>query len=318
MLFKIAVALAIASSPALAAIAAAPVCNADNCLRAIRATTSLGSADCQSYFLTTVTPTRSTVTETAIVTSSTTTTWLYTTTTTVANTVVSTSLIPVAKRLFQPQDLPLPDGLASRRQVVTDGPQTSTPTGIPAYASACSGAMRYSSACSCVGATRSTITASTPLTAITVTNLIQVTRKTQTNVDSTTISKTATETITTPATTTIYASPTCTRIVEPFFTYNLVYTGRKTMNPNNPGMKAGTSALTFRYAGFLSTCTAANLSAATANTSFTQFGGGYFTFNLQFHEAAQEWVCVAYYDTTPTSYYNVDDPDMTRSYGYST
>ncbi|KAG4438233.1 hypothetical protein IFR05_006261 [Cadophora sp. M221] len=93
----------------------------------------------------------------------------------------------------------------------------------------------------------------------------------------------------------------------------LNYVGGKTLNSNNPGLRDGTSALTLQYAGTLSTCDTAGQCAAIADSSFTQFGGGFFTFNLQFHEAAQQWVCVAYYDTTSTSYYNVDDPDV-RSY----
>lgn len=47
--------------------------------------------------------------------------------------------------------------------------QTESPCEIPAYASACSGAVRYSSACSCVGATRSTVFAAAPTTTVTVT-----------------------------------------------------------------------------------------------------------------------------------------------------
>jgi hypothetical protein len=43
---------------------------------------------------------------------------------------------------------------AEKRQKGTD-----VPTKIPAYASACSGAVRYSSACSCVGAKPITVTA---------------------------------------------------------------------------------------------------------------------------------------------------------------
>ena len=44
----------------------------------------------------------------------------------------------------------------------------SAPTNIPTYASACSGSVRYSSACSCIGATHSTVTAPAPSTTTTV------------------------------------------------------------------------------------------------------------------------------------------------------
>ena len=46
---------------------------------------------------------------------------------------------------------------------------TVAPSSIPTYASACSGSVRYSSACSCIGVTKSTTTAPTPITTTTVT-----------------------------------------------------------------------------------------------------------------------------------------------------
>lgn len=45
---------------------------------------------------------------------------------------------------------------------------TEVPSVIPTYASACSGAVRYSSACSCIGVTAETITADSPVTTVTV------------------------------------------------------------------------------------------------------------------------------------------------------
>jgi hypothetical protein len=44
-----------------------------------------------------------------------------------------------------------------------DQPTTVIPTAIPTYASACSGSVRYSSACSCIGITGTTSTAPTPI-----------------------------------------------------------------------------------------------------------------------------------------------------------
>jgi len=64
-------------------------------------------------------------------------------------------------------------------------------------------------------------------------------------------------------------------------------------------------------------CQAASACAADANSRFSPVGGGYFTFNLQYHADTGNWVCVEYYDVTPTSYYNVDTPAVTQSYGYS-
>jgi hypothetical protein len=44
---------------------------------------------------------------------------------------------------------------------------TVVPSSIPAYASPCSGSVRYSSACSCIGVTHTTTTAPTPTTVVT-------------------------------------------------------------------------------------------------------------------------------------------------------
>jgi hypothetical protein len=44
---------------------------------------------------------------------------------------------------------------------------TVVPTSIPAYASPCSGSVRYSSACSCIGVTATVTTAATPTTVVT-------------------------------------------------------------------------------------------------------------------------------------------------------
>ncbi|MCJ1289975.1 hypothetical protein MMC34_001510 [Xylographa carneopallida] len=59
---------------------------------------------------------------------------------------------------------------------------TVQPSSIPSYASACSGSVRYSSACSCVGATAATSTAPTPVTTTTVTvTTVQTSVVTQTS-----------------------------------------------------------------------------------------------------------------------------------------
>jgi hypothetical protein len=57
------------------------------------------------------------------------------------------------------------DGELAKRQA------TNAPSRIPAYASPCSGTLRYSSACSCVGATQTTVTAVAPSTTIYVTHV---------------------------------------------------------------------------------------------------------------------------------------------------
>jgi hypothetical protein len=53
---------------------------------------------------------------------------------------------------------------------------TVVPTSIPAYASACSGRVLYSSACSCIGVTAMTTTALAPSTTVTVTTTTSTTQ----------------------------------------------------------------------------------------------------------------------------------------------
>ncbi|KAL1850140.1 hypothetical protein VTK73DRAFT_9749 [Phialemonium thermophilum] len=127
-----------------------PSCHADNCLRAVSATrlgaSGLAShlADCSSFLEVTVTPSTSTVlvTETVSVT-----------VTTEILLGVTTSSTPLAKRLMT---------------ITAPDQSTPTPKTVPTYASACSGSVRYASACSCFGATAPTLTAPTPVTTSTV------------------------------------------------------------------------------------------------------------------------------------------------------
>ncbi|KAK6513891.1 hypothetical protein TWF506_008322 [Arthrobotrys conoides] len=150
-------------------------CIEDNCLRAIRATnfpTRSGTADCISYFATIVTPavstswydSESTVYDYTEVITETITTTLTTATTTI-----------------------LPNG-GSQTLKKRDEPITNTATSIPAYASPCSGSIRYSSACSCIGATHTVITAASPIRVLE--NTIYITVPTLTT--TTTITKTST------------------------------------------------------------------------------------------------------------------------------
>ncbi|KAL2064101.1 hypothetical protein VTL71DRAFT_4595 [Oculimacula yallundae] len=161
-----------AVATAVSAAANSKACAADNCLRAVRATAlpmrpGSASADCSSYFRATVTPAASTVTmtinfsETLIVTQKTT----------------FTSVVTV-----QPEaGLPLKE----KRQ------RTVIPSEIPTYASACSGSVRYSSACSCIGVTQATITASRPTTTITISETSTSTATTKISTGTTTTSTAA-------------------------------------------------------------------------------------------------------------------------------
>ncbi|EPS39087.1 hypothetical protein H072_7116 [Dactylellina haptotyla CBS 200.50] len=122
-------------------LAAAAGCNKDNCLRAVIAsafTTRDGVADCHAYLVTTVTPAVSVVTSTV----------------TSGVSSVTESYNNLRRRRLR------------ERAAVLAG--RAAPT-IPAYASACSGAVRYSSACSCVGVTSTVVMAPTPVITVTET-----------------------------------------------------------------------------------------------------------------------------------------------------
>ncbi|KAK8131678.1 hypothetical protein PG984_008116 [Apiospora sp. TS-2023a] len=119
-------------------------CNADNCARAVTGT-RLGSAsvsayrqDCTSFMSATVTPPTSTVTV--------------------------TTTPDTCDEDEAPQTL-----MRRVHQKRAEG-VTVFPTAVPAYASACSGAVRYSSACSCWGVSAVFTTAPTPVVTVTVTS----------------------------------------------------------------------------------------------------------------------------------------------------
>ncbi|MCJ1434118.1 hypothetical protein MMC27_003484 [Xylographa pallens] len=175
-----------------AGVAAAPAastsaCNEDNCLRAVQGSafpTRHGSADCMSYFKTTVTPATSTSTVTVTATSKTTDVFTITDTGTTTATIPVTVIIPetatvteALKKRFEMADLVrTPKASLAPRQM------TVAPSSIPSYASACSGSVRYSSACSCIGVTATTSTAPTPTITTTVTvTTVQTSDVTQTS-----------------------------------------------------------------------------------------------------------------------------------------
>ncbi|KAI9740804.1 MAG: hypothetical protein M1835_003123 [Candelina submexicana] len=163
-------------------------CNADNCLRAVRATAATrlpqASSDCSSFLKATVTP--ATVTSTASTT----------TTTTVVSTVTQTqttySIIgdgsqvtardalpepsiearinsPNAPQLGRRDDVKIPSPNKESPVTLAARQATVVPSSVPTYASACSGTVRYSSACSCIGVTATTSTAPAPTTTVTTT-----------------------------------------------------------------------------------------------------------------------------------------------------
>ncbi|KXS96558.1 hypothetical protein AC578_1960 [Pseudocercospora eumusae] len=213
-------------------------------------------------------------------------------------------------------------------------------------------AQGYSSACKCLGATTSTkmlptstvtVTVSTTSSSTSVVTAIQTTvvsttvtstttdfktdvatsTVTQTSISTQTTSVTTTSTSTSTATTTttIVPSPTCSAITESGgqYIYRNQYSGSNTLNPNNSGNTAGSGgAKTQSYSGTLDVCSAAQQCANFASSSTSPLGAVFFTFNLYFTEDQQNWQCKAYYDPASSSDYNVVDPNVKYSYGWTT
>ncbi|KAK6509768.1 hypothetical protein TWF481_004498 [Arthrobotrys musiformis] len=176
-------------------------CAADNCLRAIRATARLSDAStqCSSFFaIPTVTYTETlSFSETSFSTTFITkTTTIEVTASTSTDTTTTTTL-----QIAPTTTLTVNAALRKRGEAVPS---------IPAYASPCSGAVRFSSACLCIGVASPTVTPSTTITLSTTlsfstvqtsietsTIYTTVTTKTQTNVNviTSTVGGVATQTI---------------------------------------------------------------------------------------------------------------------------
>ncbi|KAK6525592.1 hypothetical protein TWF281_010648 [Arthrobotrys megalospora] len=188
-------------------------CNADNCLRAVRATQfgSRGFNDCLSYWQTTYTPPTQTqyTTETAPATVTETLTLTTTTTVPVSLTVQtpSTSTVTLPTTFTNIQTM----GIQFNKRQQLPGPVQQGNT-IPSYASACSGTIRYSSACSCIGiSTISTITAPSPVTLLTETTTETATETVTTYIQTDSLTTTvATVTVPSILPSTVYSGPTAT------------------------------------------------------------------------------------------------------------
>jgi len=181
--------------------AAASGCDADNCARAVTGTAhglafqSSARADCSSFFQATVypAPVTSTVTTTifpftAVQTSTSTiieqTDTLYpltktdfsatttvvdldTYTTTLVAAATVTDFITTGTTTVQPEKrtvTPVFQPLKRTVTICTTPSGTVQPSSVPTYASACSGVVRYSSACSCWGASATTVSRHEKLT----------------------------------------------------------------------------------------------------------------------------------------------------------
>ncbi|KAK6541459.1 hypothetical protein TWF694_007269 [Orbilia ellipsospora] len=218
-------------------------CAADNCLRAVRATafpTRQGTADCSSYLRATVTPATSTFYNTITSTYTTTETDAQTLTNTVHKTFTSivqtTHTVSVTVTSTYIRNF----GAATikKRQ------QTVQPSAIPAYASACSGVARYTSACNCIGVSATTITVAAPSTTITLSTTVTEFSTVSPTLDTTTLittdqTVTSTQTVATSTQTVVGATETWTSF------YIRVKAGSKagqyiygTTEPVSPGLDA--------------------------------------------------------------------------------
>ncbi|KAK6336643.1 hypothetical protein TWF718_009439 [Orbilia javanica] len=185
-------------------------CNADNCLRGVRATQygDRGLEGCLSYWRTTYTPPPSTEYTTIVVSTTATSTDSITITTTVAETL--TTLAPTTFTETIPTTFTQTKSLKNNNQFEKRNPVVQEGNTIPTYASFCSGTVRYSSACSCLGvSTISTVTAPTPITISTITETSITTIPTSIAVETESTTTTdATITLPSISTTTVATGPT--------------------------------------------------------------------------------------------------------------
>ncbi|EWC43668.1 hypothetical protein DRE_01555 [Drechslerella stenobrocha 248] len=187
-------------------------CHANNCLRAIRATNTPSRVlDCSSYFLTAITAAASTVTNTVTTSFTDSTTVAVTETSTESRTatVYATLTISVTTSITTTVTSRPPEATAKAKRGLTVVPSV-----IPAYASPCSDAVDYSSACSCVGATQGATTIEVPPTTTTET-VSETTTVTSTAFDTTVV-------VTTVATITSITATTTTTVTEAIATETVV------------------------------------------------------------------------------------------------
>ncbi|KAK6520960.1 hypothetical protein TWF506_001196 [Arthrobotrys conoides] len=187
------------------------VCNADNCLRALRATNTptrlaQASADCTRIIDVTYTPPVVTKTEYSTISQ--------TDTSTIPSTLVKsfsdtqTDVIQATATTDLLTTITIQANIEKRVA-------TSTSISFPSYATPCSGFYRFSSACSCIGVTPRIITVTAPSTTVTipvtetiVTSVTQVVDTTSVTITDATISVTTTATtVTNTIATTVNVNP---------------------------------------------------------------------------------------------------------------
>ncbi|KAK6523594.1 hypothetical protein TWF281_001575 [Arthrobotrys megalospora] len=189
-------------------------CSADNCLRAIRATSRLSSASaaCSAYIEKTVTPPTVTVTEYHAISevaqetvyTTRVDTFFYTFTSVIEKT--ATTVLPgttLTTTVYNP-------ALKKRQAAAT----------IPAFASPCSGQVRFTSACSCIGVSvPNTVTLPTPTETLVLTTTTTYSTETHTatvETISTTITDATVSVSNTVATVTLQGPSSTTTITVPY------------------------------------------------------------------------------------------------------
>ncbi|KAF9875088.1 hypothetical protein CkaCkLH20_07354 [Colletotrichum karsti] len=134
-------------------------CNANNCARAVTGTANglqaTRLADCSSFMQCFVTPIAVTVTDTVTIS--------------VEAETTKTSFFTLTRDKYPEVVIRSRGPLYKRTDGVNAVPVTSCPAAVPTYASACSGAVRYSSACSCGGVTQSYSTLGAAVSTVTST-----------------------------------------------------------------------------------------------------------------------------------------------------
>jgi hypothetical protein len=175
--------------------------------------------------------------------------------------------------------------------------------------------------------------------------LIQTISLTSTFFTSTTTTDVTTITVTEPP----LVTPTCTSVSggipnEFSLTYNIQYVGSQTLNPNNPANDPRRSThhlhicwnqrqsppsfppsqnqknlILTNFEIPQTVCQAAQSCASYSATTDSPYGEyGYLSFNLQWIDSTSSWFCISYFDIgVGASYYNVDTPGVSQSYGYA-
>ncbi|KAF3904783.1 hypothetical protein ABW20_dc0103117 [Dactylellina cionopaga] len=134
---------------------------------------------------------------------------------TLTNTVSATSTFVVSTTAVTTKSITTTITRNLPRTALRKRQQTGVDSVIPAYASVCSGSVRYLSACSCLGAVPTTVTAETPSTTITVPTTVTSTETVSPTVDTKVVTLidatvTVTQTISTRTETTVIATQSWT------------------------------------------------------------------------------------------------------------